>query len=103
MLTEVPWDENPESHSVAGDLPAPPTPAISRRGVLAATGAGLDAVVLTTAGQTLTPLEPVWLFAIRQWNRGPQHVLVNRTAEQAEVDDLVTAADWVLQVDGVTS
>lgn len=103
VLTEVPWNENPESHSVAGDLPAPPTPGISRRGVLAATGAGVGAVVLTTAGQTLTPLEPIGLFAIRQWNRGPQDVPVNRTAEEAEVGDLANAADWVLQVDGATS
>ena len=72
VLTEVPWEDNPASHSNAGDLAAPPTPAISRRGVLAATGAGLGVVVLTTAGQTLTPLEPVGLFAIRQWHRGPQ-------------------------------
>jgi hypothetical protein len=38
VLTEVPWNENPESHSIAGDLPPPVTPGISRRGVLAATG-----------------------------------------------------------------
>ena len=103
VLTEIPWDENPVSHSIAGDQPAPPTPGISRRGVLAATGAGLGVVVLTTAGQTVTPLEPVGLFAIRQWNRGPQHVPVNRTAEQAEVVDLANASDWVLQVDGALS
>ena len=103
VLTEIPWDENPESHSIAGDLPAPPTPAISRRGLLAATGVGVGAVVLTTAGQTLTPLEPIGLFAIRQWDRGPQRVPVNRTAEQAAVTDLANAPDWVLQVDGATS
>jgi Oxidoreductase molybdopterin binding domain len=103
VLTEVPWDENPDSHSIAGDRPAPATPGISRRGVLAATGAGLGAVVLTTAGQTLTPLEPIGLLAIRQWRRGPQSVPVNRTAEQAEVGDLAAAPGWVLQVDGATS
>ena len=103
VLTEVAWEDNPAAHSNAGDLPAPPTPAISRRGVLAATGAGLGVVVLTTAGQTVTPLEPVGLFAIRQWRRGPQQVPVNRTAEQAEVLDLAVDPGWVLQVDGPTS
>ena len=39
VLTEIPWNENPDSHSNAGERPAPPTPAISRRGVLAAAGA----------------------------------------------------------------
>ena len=43
VLTEIPWNENPESHSNAGDLPAPVTPGISRRGVLTATGAGIGA------------------------------------------------------------
>ena len=85
VLTEIPWDENPDSHSNAGDLPAPPTPGISRRGVLAATGAGLGVVVVTTVGQTVTPLEPVGLLAVRQWTKGPQGVPVNRTAEQAKV------------------
>jgi hypothetical protein len=100
VLSEVPWDENPESHSIAGDRPAPVTPGVSRRGVLVATGVGIGAVVVTAAGQSLTPLEPVGLLAIRQWNRGPQDVPVNRTAEQAEVVDLANAAGWVLQVDG---
>jgi len=103
VLTEVPWEENPASHSNAGDVPAPTTPAISRRGVLAATGAGVGVVVLAAAGQTVTPLEPVGLLAIRQWRRGPQQVPVNRTAEQAEVTALATAPGWVLQVDGATS
>jgi hypothetical protein len=96
VLSEVPWDENPESHSIAGDRPAPVTPGVSRRGVLVATGVGIGAVVVTAAGQSLTPLEPVGLLAIRQWNRGPQDVPVNRTAEQAEVVDLANAAGWVL-------
>ena len=46
VLTEIPWNENPDSHSNAGDLPAPPTPGLSRRGVLAAAGAGLGVVVV---------------------------------------------------------
>ena len=40
VLTEIPWNENPDSHSNAGERPPPATPGISRRGVLAAAGAG---------------------------------------------------------------
>ena len=56
VLTEKPWNENPESHSIAGDLPAPVTPGISRRGVLTAAAAGIGLVVVTSIGQALTPL-----------------------------------------------
>jgi hypothetical protein len=100
VLTEIPWSENPEAHSNAGPLPPPLTPGISRRGVLAATGAGIGIVVVTSVGQTLTPLEPLGLMAIRQPSRGPQGVAVNRTAEQAQVMALATAPDWRLQVSG---
>jgi hypothetical protein len=56
VLTEIPWNETPESHSNAGPLPPPVTPGISRRGVLVATGAGIGLVALTSVGQTITPL-----------------------------------------------
>jgi hypothetical protein len=73
VLTEIPWNENPDSHSNAGTLPDPPTPGISRRGILAAAGAGIGVVVVTTIGQTVTPpLSPLGLLAPRQHNRGPQ-------------------------------
>ena len=55
VLTEIPWSENPESHSNAGKLPPPPTPGISRRGLLAAAGAGVGRRDLTSVGQTVTP------------------------------------------------
>ena len=100
VLTEIPWSENPQAHSNAGLLPAPQTSALSRRGLLAATGAGIGVVVVTSVGQTLTPLEPVGLLAIRQPKKGPQGVPVNRTADQAGVKDLATAAAWRLQVAG---
>lgn len=103
VLTEVPWDENPVSHSNAGDVPPPPTPALSRRGVLLAAGAGIGAVVVTTAGQTVTPLEPVGLLAIRQWTKGPQQVPVNKTADQAGVTQLARAPEWRLEVAGVAA
>ena len=100
VLTEIPWDENPASHSNAGTLPDPPAPGISRRGMLAAAGAGVGVVVITSVGQTLTPLERLGLLAPRQWTKGPQGVPVNRTADQAQVIGAATAADWVLEVVG---
>jgi len=56
--------------------------------------------VVTSVGQTLTPLEPLGLLAVRQPSRGPQGVPVNRTADQAKVAGAATAADWTLRVDG---
>lgn len=103
ILTEIPWDENPNAHSNAGPLPPPPTPGISRRGVLTAAGAGLGIVVATTVGQTVTPLEPLGLLAVRQGSKGPQRVPVNRTAEQAQVIATATAPDWRLDVQGALS
>jgi hypothetical protein len=100
VLTEIPWDENPASHSNAGTLPDPPTPGISRRGMLASAGAGIGVLVITSVGQTVTPLEPLGLLAARQWTKGPQGVPVNRTAEQAQVMAAATAPDWVLEVVG---
>jgi DMSO/TMAO reductase YedYZ molybdopterin-dependent catalytic subunit len=100
VLTEIPWNENPESHSNAGTLPDPPTPGISRRGMLTAAGAGVGVVVLTSVGQTITPLEPLGLLAPRQWTAGPQGVPVNRTAEQARVIAAATSPAWTLDVAG---
>jgi len=100
VLTETPWNENPDSHSNAGTLPAPPTPGLSRRGLLTAAGAGIGVVIVTSAGQTVTPLEPLGLLAPRQWTRGPQGVPVNRTADQAQVIEAATSQRWALQVVG---
>lgn len=102
VLTEIPWSENPDAHSNAGPLPPPPTPAISRRGVLTASSAGIGIVVATSIGQTVTPLEPIGLLAVRQWKKGPQQVPINRTAEQAQVVQAAMAGDWRLQVQGPT-
>jgi DMSO/TMAO reductase YedYZ molybdopterin-dependent catalytic subunit len=100
VLTEIPWNENPDSHSNAGTLPDPPTPGISRRGMLAAAGAGVGVVILTSVGQTITPLEPLGLLAPRQWTKGPQAVPVNRTAEQAKIMNAATSPTWSLEVVG---
>jgi hypothetical protein len=100
VLTEVPWSENPDSHSNAGPKQPPSTPALSRRGLLAATGAGVGLVAATTIGQTVTPLERIGLLAIRQPSRGPQGVPVNRTAVEAKVTTTALAASWTLRVLG---
>jgi DMSO/TMAO reductase YedYZ molybdopterin-dependent catalytic subunit len=100
VLTEIPWNENPESHSIAGDLGPPVTPGISRRGVLTAAAVGTIAVVVTAIGQALTPLERIGLLAARQPSKGPQGVPVNRTAEEAKVSASMIGADWTLQING---
>jgi hypothetical protein len=100
VLTEVPWNENPESHSIAGPLPPPVTPGLSRRGVLTAAGAGIGVVVVTSVGQALTPLEPLGLLAPRQPSKGPLGVPIDKTAEEANVIAAATAPDWTLQIIG---
>src|SRR6478609_6443438 len=100
VLSEIPWNENPVSHSNSGQVPPPPTPALSRRDVLTVTGLGLGAVVITTVGQTVKPLEPLGLLAIRQPHRGSQGVPVNRTAEQAQVLTIARDPAWRLLVRG---
>ncbi|HLL63519.1 MAG TPA: molybdopterin-dependent oxidoreductase [Propionibacteriaceae bacterium] len=100
VLTEIPWNENPDSHSNAGERPAPPTPAISRRGVLAAAGTGVGLVVLGTVGQSAPLLEPIGLLAPRQPSRGPIGLPVSKTAEEASVADPASAPDWRLEITG---
>jgi hypothetical protein len=103
VLTEIPWWDNPDSHSNAGELPPPATPAISRRGLLAATGVGIGTVALTVVGQSATPLEPISLLSPRKPTKGPQGCAVHRTADQAKVMALATAPDWKLKVTGPQS
>jgi Oxidoreductase molybdopterin binding domain len=103
VLTEVPWYENPASHSNAGPLPPPVTPGITRRGVLTSAGIGVGVIVATTVGQALTPLEPVGLLAVRRPSRGPQGVPIRMTAEEAQVAAAAQAPDWTLEVAGPIS
>ena len=100
VLTEIPWRREPGLAQQRRTLPPPVTPGISRRGVLIATTAGLGLVVITAVGQTLTPLEPLGLLAVRQPSKGPQGVPVGRTAEEAGVVAAATDPDWQLQVKG---
>jgi hypothetical protein len=100
VLTETPWYENPESHSNAGPLPPPVTPAISRRGLLTATSAGIGLVALTAVGQSATPLEPISLLAPRKPTAGPQGLAVYKTADEARIMAAATAPDWALKITG---
>jgi hypothetical protein len=100
VLTEIPWSDNPLAHSNAGEVSPPPTSALTRRGVLVAGALGVGAVVVTSIGQTVTPLEPVGLLAVRQWTKGPQGVPVNKTAVQAGIITEASSPQWQLQVAG---
>lgn len=103
VLSEIPWEDNPNSYSNNNDthVPPPPTEGVSRRGMMIAAGAGVGAVVITTVGQTVTPLAPIGLFAARRAKDAPQlDVPVNRTADQAKVVDLARSPFWELSVAG---
>ncbi|MEO7352636.1 MAG: molybdopterin-dependent oxidoreductase, partial [Marmoricola sp.] len=100
VLTEVPWNENPLAHSNAGTVAPPAMPAMDRRGLFVAAGSGIAAVVLTTVGQTVTPLSRIGLLSTRQASKGPQGVPVNKTARSARVLTLARADDWRLEVMG---
>ena len=72
---------------------------LSRRGLLAATGAGVGLVVMTNAGQSITSLESVGLLAIRRKRDATQQAVpVNKTAAQAKVTRV--RSDWRLAVHG---
>ncbi len=73
---------------------------LTRRGLLTATAAAVGTVTLVTVGQTVPALGRLALLAPRRPDVGPQHVPVNRTAADARVTELATAADWALEVRG---
>ncbi|SHH61104.1 Oxidoreductase molybdopterin binding domain-containing protein [Jatrophihabitans endophyticus] len=103
VLTEVPWEQNPDAYSNNDDthVPPPAPTGISRRGALLATGAGVGVVAVASAGQTLTPLDAAGLLAVRRKSDAPQLDLpVNRTAKQARVLQLAADPAWRLTVVG---
>jgi DMSO/TMAO reductase YedYZ molybdopterin-dependent catalytic subunit len=102
VLTEIPWSENPLAHSNAGTVAPPEMPAMDRRGLIVAAASGIGAIVLTTIGQTVTPLARIGLLATRQASKGPQAVPVNKTARSARVLTSAMADDWRLEVIGPT-
>jgi DMSO/TMAO reductase YedYZ molybdopterin-dependent catalytic subunit len=68
-----------------GTLALPAQDGPDRRSLLAAVGAAVGAVTLTTVGQAFTPLKNFLLFAPRHPDKGPQSLPVNRTAAAAGV------------------
>ncbi|MGN6609365.1 MAG: molybdopterin-dependent oxidoreductase [Jatrophihabitans sp.] len=79
-----------------------PAQGIGRRGLLVAVGMATGTVVLTTAGQTVSPLRGVALLAPRRPERGPSGVPINKTAAQAGVLDAAADPSWRLTVRGRT-
>ncbi|MEU2260026.1 molybdopterin-dependent oxidoreductase [Streptomyces sp. NPDC019645] len=82
-----------------GTLALPPEDAPDRRSLLAAVGAAVAAVTLTTVGQAFTPLKRLDLLAPRHPGIGPQGLPVNRTAAAAGVT-AAAVRDWRLEVRG---
>lgn len=103
-LTTAHWRARPAretegSDDGGGSRSAAPAPGRwSRRSFLAAVGATAGALVLTTAGQSWSWLDPLNLCAPRRMGTGPQSVPVNRTAAQAGVEEAARAKDWALAV-----
>ncbi|WP_226759563.1 molybdopterin-dependent oxidoreductase [Arthrobacter sp. SO3] len=102
------------SKSIVVRRPAAPNPGTSgtgavspgrwsRRAFLSAVAAATGAVVVTTAGQSLSWLAPANLFAPRKMGAGPQGVPVNRTATDAKVTELAKSPTWALMVRSGTS
>ena len=91
--SDGPPSEEPEDPGSRGGL--------SRRGLVVATAVGVGAVVVTTAGQSLTPLRGLAILAPRRVEDGPMGVPVNRTFEEAGVDEAgIADAAWQLSVTG---
>ncbi|HZE38614.1 MAG TPA: molybdopterin-dependent oxidoreductase [Stackebrandtia sp.] len=72
----------------------------SRRGFLATVSIATAAVVMTSAGQSFTPLGRVAVLAPRRPGVGPQGLPINRTAKAARIDPAAVSTDWRLEVDG---
>jgi hypothetical protein len=107
LATPLTYQPEPVQPPLPGSVPAgeaaeadAQTGGITRRGVLIASGAGAGIVALTTAGQTLTPLHPVALLGVRDPQRAPLGVPINRTATQAGVQQLAMAPDYRLRMTG---
>ena len=103
MLTEKPWWQNPDAYSNNDNTHQPPprTPAITRRGVLAAAGAGVGIVVVTSVGQTVTPLRaarPAGHPAARARARRPCRSTARPTRRRSA--SWPSAPSWQLRVLG---
>jgi DMSO/TMAO reductase YedYZ molybdopterin-dependent catalytic subunit len=92
--------EPPEAGYLVAPNPAEPT--ISRRGVLAFTGAGAALVALLTVGQSAGgPLRRLALLAPRGQDPGrPDDFQVNQTAASAGIGQAQTGDSWRLAIAG---
>lgn len=75
---------------------------ITRRGAFLAVLGGVGATVLTTVGQSFSPLESLAVLAPRRPSRGPLGVPINRTAAEAKVTRTAVQPDYALEVEGPT-
>ncbi|MGH9027592.1 MAG: molybdopterin-dependent oxidoreductase [Acidimicrobiia bacterium] len=73
---------------------------LDRRGFLGLAFGASGLLVMLTAGQTVRPLERLALLAPRRPSVGPQGFPVNKSAEEAEVEELLDDAEYRLVVDG---
>ncbi|PZF85650.1 molybdopterin-binding protein [Jiangella anatolica] len=86
-------------HPVAAAAPG----TLGRRGFLGAVAVAMGVVTVTTAGQTLTPLRPLTLFAQRRPDIGAQGLPVNRSAVQAGVVDAASDPGYRLRITGAVA
>jgi hypothetical protein len=74
---------------------------MTRRGLLWTVGAASVTLTAATVGETVRPLAGIDLLAPRRPGTGPQHLIVNRSAKQAQVTHLpAEIASYRLQVGG---
>ena len=78
----------------------PPDDGMSRRGLFAAVGSAVAAVVLTQVGGTVSPLQDLAVLSPRKPDTGPQSLPVNKTASAAGVLDAAMDAEYRLVVEG---
>ena len=71
---------------------------LSRRGFLVAVFGSLAGVVAFWSGQSFSPLDPINLIAPRKQGDGPNHLPINRTAEQARITADLVDENWRLIV-----
>ncbi len=83
-------------------VPAVKPGGITRRGAFLAGAAGVGLGVVTTVGQSLSPLESVALLAPRRPSGGPLGVPINRTAVEAKVTKTAVLPNYALIVEGPT-
>ena len=102
VLTEIPWDENPLAHSNAGVVAPPEMPAMDRRGLFVAVGAASGTIVVTTVGQTVTPLARRRTARDQAGLQGAAGSPGEQDRTSAGVIDLARAPEWQLEVDGPT-